>query len=101
LEVVIKVPTTIVEWCPAPVIVGNPSVAELGHYPMTLCTIGMETLFYSRKPDISVTGIPDPVTIRCKLIVKYLKAYSSVDRSFCLLRRNHARKHHDSQDKEA
>jgi hypothetical protein len=79
---VIKIPATVVKWCPSPVIVGNPGIAKLSHSPVSIGTIGVKVRTYCRKPDKAMSCIAYPVSIRHQFIIKYLKGNAVVGFSF-------------------
>jgi len=52
------------ERCPTPRVIRYPSVAVIGHCPITVCSIWMEVAMYTRYPKISIIVVFNPITIR-------------------------------------
>lgn len=63
--------------CPTPRKVRYPGVSVVGHHPISVSSIGMEIAPHSRNPDISVTIVSNPSTMRTKNIVENLNVYST------------------------
>lgn len=75
--VIIVKPSAVVERCPTPRKVRYPGVSVVGHHPISVSSIGMEIAPHSRNPDISVTIVSNPSTMRTKNIVENLNVYST------------------------
>jgi hypothetical protein len=61
----VRYPSSIVKWCPAPVVITYPGISVLCHYPVPIGIIRPElTLVYIRPPYVAVFGILDPCTVR-------------------------------------
>jgi hypothetical protein len=84
LEIVVEVPASVVEWCPTPVVIGYPSIAVFGHYPVSLGAVGMKIAADCGEPDVAVSGIFYPVSVGRKFIIENLKAYGRLFFCFCL-----------------
>jgi hypothetical protein len=66
-------PTTIVKWCPAPIVIGDPSISIFCHGPTTICVIGSKFILVNIWPPyISVFGIFNPSAIGRQFIIECL-----------------------------
>src|SRR5690606_30594653 len=63
-------PTAVMEGGPTPVVVGNPGISVIGHYPMAVCCIRLKTASRIRKPDITIIRVVNPFAVWRQFIVK-------------------------------
>lgn len=81
IEIIVQ-PSSVVEGCPSPRIVRDPRVPILCINPVTIRSIRCEAAFYARNPDISISTVVHPSTIRLKFIVKNLQRNAAL--CFCI-----------------
>jgi hypothetical protein len=67
---VLEKPAAIVESSPTPVIIGSPGPPLIGIDPVTIGGIGLKIGTHFRHPDIAVTGVVYPLSIRTQIIIK-------------------------------
>lgn len=65
-------PTSVVEGCPAPGIIRHPHITVIRHSPIAIGIIRPEARAHIGRPDISVLGIIEPLSVRRKIIIKFL-----------------------------
>jgi hypothetical protein len=66
-----------VKGCPTPIVIGYPGPSVSTVNPISVGTIRHKTGLIGR-PDIAISGIRDPVSIRAQLIIKLLIGYFSL-----------------------
>jgi hypothetical protein len=71
---VLEIPAAIVEGRPTPVIVRIPGPTLIGIDPVAIRGIGFKIGSHIRQPDIAVTGVVYPLSIRTQVIIKGLIA---------------------------
>jgi hypothetical protein len=69
---ILEEPAAIVEGGPAPGIVGSPGPSFIGIDPMTIGGIRLKIRTHIRQPDIPVTGVVYPLSIRTQIVIKGL-----------------------------
>lgn len=68
--VVVVYPAAVVERRPAPVVVRDPSVAVVGHGPVPVGHVGLETRPDTGNPNIAVFVIVDPIAVGRQFIIE-------------------------------
>lgn len=68
--VVVVHPTAVVEGRPAPVVVRYPGVAVVGHRPVPVRHVGLETGPDMGNPDVAVLVIVDPIAVGRQFIIE-------------------------------
>lgn len=66
-------PSSVVEWCPTPVVVRNPCIAIFSHDPVSVCTVRVKFLSDCRQPYITVSNVFYPISIWGKFIIENLE----------------------------
>ncbi len=77
-EVIVVVPSAVVERSPSPGVVGDPGVAVIGHHPVAIGGVGMEVTPHVGDPYPAVSVVVDPSAVRSQLIVEDIEADTSV-----------------------
>jgi hypothetical protein len=73
-EVIVEIPSSVMECSPAPAIIGNPGPSKVGVNPVSACGIGPESIriIEVRPPDITIFRGVYPIAKRLEFIIKCL-----------------------------
>lgn len=76
--VVVIIPSPIMEGCPAPRVIRYPGIAVIGHYPISVSSVGMKVPTDVWNPNPAISAIVDPSAVRPQFIVENIERNANI-----------------------
>jgi hypothetical protein len=76
--VIVVIPSPIMERCPAPRVFRNPSVAVIGHHPISVGCVGMKISSNIRNPNPAISAIVDPSAVGPQFIIENIERNATI-----------------------